>query len=161
MMAVGARGRATVLAARGDLPGALRALERAMAHHERLGMPFEQARTQLLLGQLQRRRRQRGSAITTLAAALSTFQELGTPLWAERAGTELARLGGARSDGQRLTPAERRTAALAAHGLSNREIAVELFLAEKTIESTLSSVYRKLGIRSRARLAAALNTNDG
>jgi len=132
-----------------------------MVQHERLAMPFEQARTQLLLGQLQRRRRQRGSATTSLASALSTFQELGTPLWAERARTELARLGGARGDGARLTPAERRTAVLAAQGKSNREIAVELFLAEKTIESTLSSVYRKLGIRSRARLAAALDPNDG
>lgn len=54
MLAVGARGRAAVLAARGDLAAALRALERAMAHHQRLPMPFEQARTQLLLGQLQR-----------------------------------------------------------------------------------------------------------
>ncbi|OBG30690.1 AAA family ATPase [Mycolicibacter heraklionensis] len=160
MMAVGARGRATVLAARGDLAAALRALERAMAHHQRLPMPFEQARTQLLLGQLQRRRRQRGSATTSLAAALSTFEALGTPLWAERARRELTRLSGTRGDGRRLTPAERRTAVLAARGMSNREIAVELFLAEKTIESTLSSVYRKLGIRTRVRLAAALDAND-
>lgn len=160
MLAVGARGRAAVLAARGDLAAALRALERAMAHHQRLPMPFEQARTQLLLGQLQRRRRQRGSATTTLTAALHAFEELGAPFWAERARAELARLSGARGDGQRLTPAERRAAVLAAHGLTNREIAAELFLSEKTIESTLSSVYRKLGIRSRARLAAALKAND-
>lgn len=156
MMAVGARGRATVLAARGDLPAALGALERAMAHHVRLAMPFEEARTQLLLGQLQRRRRQRGRAATTLAAALSAFEALGTPLWAERARRELARLSGPSADGQRLTPSERRTAVLAAQGLSNREIATELFLAEKTVESALSNVYRKLNIRSRAGLAAAL-----
>ncbi|WP_409426389.1 LuxR C-terminal-related transcriptional regulator [Mycobacterium sp. SMC-11] len=39
-------------------------------------------------------------------------------------------------------------------------LAVELFLAEKTIESTLSSVYRKLGVHTRVRLAAALEAND-
>jgi DNA-binding NarL/FixJ family response regulator len=46
---------------------------------------------------------------------------------------------------------------LASQGLTNREIAGELFLAEKTVESTLSSVYRKLGIRSRVMLSAALS----
>lgn len=156
MMAVGARGRAVVLAARGDLAAAQRALECALTHHQRLPMPFEQARTQLLLGQLQRRRRQRGSATTNLTAALNTFQELGAPLWAQRARAELDRLRSARGDDGRLSPAERRTAVLAAQGMGNREIAAELFLSEKTIESTLTSVYRKLGIRSRASLAATL-----
>ncbi|WP_420108487.1 AAA family ATPase [Mycolicibacter arupensis] len=154
MMAVGARGRAMVLAARGDLAGAQRALGRALTQHQRLRMPFEQARTELLLGQLHRRRRQRASATAALGAALKAFQELGTPIWADRAQSELVRLGSA---SRRLTRAEGRMAVLASQGLTNREIAGELFLAEKTVESTLSSVYRKLGIRSRVMLSAALS----
>lgn len=157
MRSVGARGRGALLAARGDLAAAHEALDEAMVHHQRLAMPFERARTQLLLGQLQRRRRRRRDAAATLTSALETFDELGTPIWVERARTELKRLEATRSHGQQLTPAERRIAGLAARGLSNREIAAELFLAEKTIDSTLTSVYRKLAIRSRAGLAAALN----
>jgi DNA-binding NarL/FixJ family response regulator len=49
---------------------------------------------------------------------------------------------------------------LAATGLSNRQIAAELFIAEKTVEMNLSRTYRKLGIRSRAQLSAALRNDD-
>ena len=157
MLAMGARGRGHMLAARGDLAGAQRAVEHAMYHHERLPMPFETARTQLLLGQLQRRRRRKQNAATTLSEALDTFEQLGAPLWAERARTELARLDGPRGDGRGLSAAEQRTAKLAAAGRSNREIAAELFISEKTVEMYLSAVYRRLGIRSRAGLASALD----
>ena len=60
-----------------------------------------------------------------------------------------------RSGLRSLTPAERRVADLAARDLRNREIAETLFLTEKTIEMHLTTVYRKLGIRSRVQLAAA------
>jgi DNA-binding CsgD family transcriptional regulator len=55
-----------------------------------------------------------------------------------------------------LTPAERRVVELAVGGLSNRDIAQSLFLSEKTVEAHLGRDYRKLGIHSRGRLAAAL-----
>ncbi|HYC82762.1 MAG TPA: helix-turn-helix transcriptional regulator, partial [Solirubrobacterales bacterium] len=55
-----------------------------------------------------------------------------------------------------LTPSELRVAELAAEGQTNREIAQALFLSEKTIESHLGNVYRKLGIRSRRELPQAL-----
>ena len=79
MLAVGARGRAQILAAAGDLNGAERAARAALEHHRGLPMPFETARTQLLLGQLQRRRRQRRAAAETLTAALGTFQAPAAP----------------------------------------------------------------------------------
>jgi DNA-binding NarL/FixJ family response regulator len=64
-----------------------------------------------------------------------------------------------------LTPAESRVAALAGQGLRNTEIAARLHLAPKTVESTLSLVYRKLGVRSRTELARrqleASTTGDG
>jgi DNA-binding CsgD family transcriptional regulator len=161
MLAVGARGRGLVLAARGELDAAQRAVEQALVHHQRLPMPFETARTQLLLGQLQRRRRHKAAAAATLREVLGTFESLGTPVWTERARAELARLGAAAERPRSgLTPAEQRIAQRAAAGLSNKEIAAEQFLALKTVEMTLSSVYRKLGIRSRAQLHSRLNGED-
>jgi DNA-binding NarL/FixJ family response regulator len=55
-----------------------------------------------------------------------------------------------------LTAAQLRVARLAADGLGNREIAETLFVTEKTVEGHLAQAYRKLGIASRTRLAAAL-----
>jgi ATP/maltotriose-dependent transcriptional regulator MalT len=160
MLAMGARGRGHLLAARGELDGAQLAVEQAMVHHRRLPMPFEEARSRLLLGQLQRRGRRRQAAAASLREALDTFEQLGTPLWAARARNDLARLDTPRGDGQGLTSAEQRAAALAATGLSNKQIAAELFIAEKTVEMNLSRTYRKLGIRSRAQLSAALRNDD-
>ena len=156
MLAVGARGRGHWHAARGDVDAAERAALEAVSHHQRLPMPFELARTQLLLGQLQRRRRRRQVAEVTLREALATFQRLGTPLWAKRAEAELGRLTAPTGDGAGLTAAERRIAERAAAGLSNKQIAAELFIASKTVEMNLSSAYRKLGIRSRSGLSSAL-----
>ncbi|TPG35842.1 helix-turn-helix transcriptional regulator [Mycolicibacterium hodleri] len=161
MLAASARGRALCLAARGDLAEAEQAAADAMEHHALLPMPFERARTQLLLGQLQRRRRRRQDATATLSAALKTFETIGAPLWADRARGDLARLNRTeRRSRSNLSPAEQRVAQRAADGLSNKEIAAEQFLAIKTVETTLSSVYRKLGIRSRAQLHARLDGDD-
>ena len=55
-----------------------------------------------------------------------------------------------------LTAAERRVAELAARGMANREIAESLFVTVRTVEFHLSHSYRKLGIDSRGKLAAAL-----
>ena len=156
MLAMGARGRGHWEAARGELDAAECAAQEALQHHERLPMPFEKARTQLLLGQVQRRRRRRQAAQLSLTAALETFERLGAPLWAQRARTELGRLT-ALKQGAGLTTAERRVADLAAAGRSNKQIAAELFISPKTVEMTLSNAYRKLGIRSRAGLFVALN----
>lgn len=90
MLAVGGRCRAMVLAARGDRDGASIAVQQAMSEHDRLPMPFERARTQLLLGQLLRRQKHKTAASATMHEALSTFEALGTPLWAEKARAALA-----------------------------------------------------------------------
>jgi DNA-binding CsgD family transcriptional regulator len=55
-----------------------------------------------------------------------------------------------------LTPTERRVAELVAQGRSNREVADLLFLSAKTVAAHLSSVYAKLGVRSRTELAHRL-----
>lgn len=115
MLAVGARGRAHWLAARGELEAAERAAVEALVHHQRLPMPFETARTQLLLGQVQRRRRRRRAAEVTLREALTVFEGLGAPLWARRARDELDRVRVSAAGGG-LTAAERRVAERAARG---------------------------------------------
>ena len=69
------------------------------------------------------------------------------------------RLGGRRAkDSDELTETERRIAELAADGRSNREIAGELFVSERTVEANLTRAYRKLGVRSRTELARRLPT---
>lgn len=157
MLAIAARCRALVLASEGDVDGAERAVRQAMAEHDRAAMPFERARTQLLLGQLQRRKRQKQAATTTLAEALKTFESLGTPLWVERARAEIGRTGAARDRANVLTPSEQRVAELAASGMTNRDIAAALFVSAKTVEANLTQIYRKLGIRSRAELGRVMS----
>jgi DNA-binding CsgD family transcriptional regulator len=118
-------------------------------------LPLERARTLLVLGVARRRARERAAARQALEESGSLFEQLGAPLWAARAREELARVGG-RAAVAGLTPAEQRVAELAASGRSNKEIAAALFVTVKTVEATLSRVYRKLGVRSRAALAHAL-----
>ncbi len=157
MLAIGARCRAMLMAAQGDVDGADRMVRKAIAEHARLPMPFERARTLLLLGQLQRRKRQKQSAAATLAEALQVFQELGTPLWAERVSAELERTNVSPMRTLELTPSERRVAELAAAGLTNRDVAGKLFVSTKTVEANLTQVYRKLGIHSRAELGRLMS----
>jgi DNA-binding CsgD family transcriptional regulator len=153
MLAVGARCRAMLLAARGDIDAATATAHQAMTVHERLPMPFERARTQLLLGQLQRRQRHKGVAASTLSKALKVFEGLDTPLWAERARAELARATLDLSRTAELTVSEQRVAELVTSGMTNRDVAAAMFISPKTVEANLSRIYRKLGIRSRAELA--------
>jgi DNA-binding CsgD family transcriptional regulator len=132
-----------------------------MAEHDRLPMPFERARTQLLVGQLQRRGRQHDAAATTLREALWAFEEMGATLWAQRARAELDRTTvGPRRDSA-LTPTEKRVAELAASGMTNRDVAAALFISPKTVEANLSRIYHKLGIHSRAELGQRLGQTDG
>ena len=161
MLAVGARTRALMLAARGDVDEACATAERAMTEHQRLPMPFERARTQLVLGQLQRRQRRKDVAVVTLTEALACFEEMGTRLWAERAATELARTRFGPRKIAGLTPSEQRVADLAAKGMTNRDVAAELFISPKTVEANLSRIYRKLGIHSRAELGRRMKEADG
>jgi ATP/maltotriose-dependent transcriptional regulator MalT len=153
-LAASARCRALLLAARGDLRGAQEAIERALAEHARTDMPFELARTLLVQGQVQRRRRQKRATRESLEQALALFESMGAPLWAQRARDEIARLGRRRREG--LTASEGRVADLAVQGLSNKEIAQALFVTVHTVEVHLSHAYAKLGVRSRTQLAGRL-----
>jgi DNA-binding CsgD family transcriptional regulator len=150
-LAVAERARGVLTASRGELEAALELLTRALAAIEPLGVPLERARTQLELGVVARRARQRARARAALEQARDGFERMGAALWADRARAELARIGGRSRSGE-LTVTERRVAELVASGLSNREAAAELVVSVRTIETNLTRIYDKLGIRSRAQL---------
>ena len=156
-IATALRCRGQIAAVEGRSEDALADLQEAVALHAEVPQPFDRARTLLVLGTAQRRAKQRAEARVSLEAALAVFEELGAPLWADRARAEIARLGGRRAkDPDVLTETERRIAELAADGRSNREIAGELFVSERTVEANLTRAYRKLGVRSRTELARRL-----
>ncbi|MDH6134061.1 DNA-binding CsgD family transcriptional regulator [Kitasatospora sp. MAA4] len=123
-------------------------------------LPLDVAWTLMAVGSVERRSRHRAAARAALVQAREICAErLALPLLA-RIERELERLehggGGPGADGARLTASEHRVAGLAADGATNREVAAALFVSVKTVEGTLSRVYRKLGVRSRAALARAL-----
>jgi DNA-binding CsgD family transcriptional regulator len=153
-MATGARCRALVFAARGDLQGASAASDEAVRHHDRLPLPFELGRTLLVRGAVQRRAKRKREARDTLMQALEIFEGLGAAKWAERTRAELARIGGRAASSVDLTPTEARVAELVAAGSTNREVADALFVSVHTVEANLKRIYRKLGIRSRTELAS-------
>jgi DNA-binding CsgD family transcriptional regulator len=154
-----ARCRGLVAAARGAVDEAAGLLEDAVEQHERVRDRFGRARALLALGIVRRRVRQKRPAREAIAAALAEFKELGAATWIAKARAELGRIGG-RTREQGLTAAERRVAALVAEGRTNREVAAALFLGERTVETHLSHVYAKLGVRSRAELARTFRRDE-
>ena len=126
--------------------------------HAKATRPFERSRTELALGELLRRARRRVEAREHLHAALNGFEGLGARLWAERARMELRASGQVArrrdpSTRDELTAQELQIVHLVAQGLSNREVAAQLFLSSRTIDFHLRNVFRKLNISSRTQLA--------
>jgi DNA-binding CsgD family transcriptional regulator len=146
---------AILAAAAGDLETAATALDSALSDDEHAAKPLEHARTLIVLGQVERRRKRKASARRALARAATICDAAGAPLWAQRARDELARVG-SRPVADELTPTEARVAELVASGLTNREVAAAAFMSLKTVEANLTRIYRKLGIRSRAQLGTTL-----
>jgi DNA-binding NarL/FixJ family response regulator len=139
--------------------------EQALRWHESTPDTFERAHSELAYGERLRRARRRGDARTHLRAAFAAFQQLGAEPWAERARLELAATGETArkrdpSTLDQLTPRELQIALDLASGLTTREAAAKLYLSPKTVEYHLRSVYRKLGIASRAELAEAFARAD-
>jgi DNA-binding CsgD family transcriptional regulator len=149
--------RALAVASDDPAPG----LRRALGLHPGSPDRFEEARTQLLLGEVERRARRRAESRDVLRSALATFDDLGARPWADRAAAELAATG-ERAHRRKdrsidlLTPQERQVASLLAAGRTTRQAAAALFLSPKTVEYHLRHVYTKLDINNRADLAGAL-----
>ena len=155
-LALGSRCQALLLAAHGDVAGALEATAQALHHHQGLPIPLELGRTLLVRGQLLRRSHQKRAAAETMERALGIFEAVGTPSWSNRTRLELGRVRTPSPTGDVLTPSERRVAELAASGQTNRQVSRALFISPKTVEVNLANVYRKLGIHSRAELGSRI-----
>jgi len=130
----------------------------ALALHEEDSRPFDEARTRLLYGEWLRREKRKAEARTQLRIALETLERIGAAPWAERARTELTATGiTGRADDRgpsgSLTPQELQIVRLAAQGLSNKDIAAQLFLSARTVGHHLYKAYPKLGVASRGELA--------
>jgi DNA-binding CsgD family transcriptional regulator len=148
------RARAMVLAAMGELAEADAAAADAVSAFENLPLPIEQGRALLLAGNIARRRKQRARAGELLRAADALFVPTGALAYSRRVHAELDRLGAPTTN--ELTATETQIAALVVAGRRNDEIAAELFVTRRTVESNLTRIYRKLGVRSRTELAAHL-----
>jgi DNA-binding CsgD family transcriptional regulator len=154
--AAAAHGRALLA----DGADAERLFTRALALHADSPRVFDRARTELALGELLRRSRRRVDARAHLRAAIEVFEDLGASPWRDRAAAELRASGEtarrrdvSAASAAELTPQERQVARLVSEGLSNRDVAAQLFLSPRTIDFHLRNVFGKLGVASRAELA--------
>ena len=153
------RGSGLLYAAQDDLERAIVALEAAAAEPRppQEPNPFELARTLQLLGTVQRRAQHKRAARETLERSVTIFESLGARSWAEKARSELRRIGGRTASEGELSETERQIVELVVAGRKNREVAAELSLSPNTIAWNLSKIYRKLGVRSRTELAAQIS----
>jgi DNA-binding CsgD family transcriptional regulator len=137
-------------------------LEKAAAALERCPSPLEQARALTDLGAALRRRKRRAEAREPLRRALDLAHRAGATALAKRAREELAATGAKPrklllTGIDALTASERRVVAMAAEGLTNKQIAQALFVTVKTVETHLGHAYQKLDISSRQDLPRALS----
>ena len=124
----------------------------------RTGAALELARAHLLYGEWLRRQRRRLDAREQLRTAHEMLLSMKAAALAERARRELLATGGKTRKhtevaSDELTPQEAQVAHLVSLGLSNPEIAAQLFISSSTVEYHLKKVYRKLGVSTRTQLA--------
>jgi DNA-binding NarL/FixJ family response regulator len=155
-MAAGASGAALV--ASGDGRAALRQLRKAWTIWRELEAPYEAARSRVLLAQACRLVGDDDGAEMELDAARSAFDQLG-------AAADIARVDAMAGVGDTSTPGgltarEVEVLRLVAKGKTNRAIADELIVSEKTVASHLSHIFTKLNLTSRAAATAFAYEND-
>ncbi|MFE9622173.1 AAA family ATPase [Streptomyces sp. NPDC006527] len=168
VLAVLDRAEALVRAAQGDLEGALVRLTSVQDRLAKLGYGLEEARAAFALARLRTRR----TGPTSYDEAARLFRRCRAIPWLRQVDAAAAEVPAEPSAPPAPVPAsdaleglasmERQVAALVMEGATNREIAARLFISVKTVEATLTRVYRKLGIRSRVdivRLAAGRHAN--
>jgi DNA-binding CsgD family transcriptional regulator len=120
--------------------------------------PLDLGRIHLLFGEHLRRGRRRADARVQLRLALEVFERLRAEPWAERARVELRASGETArkrdpTTAEQLTPQEVQIASLVSSGMTNKEVAAQLFLSPRTIDAHLRNIFGKLGVRSRTQLA--------
>ncbi|KKD04194.1 hypothetical protein TN53_30655 [Streptomyces sp. WM6386] len=142
--------------------GAVGSFEQALAVPGAQDWPFDLARIRLAYGERLRRMRFVTEARVQLDEAAEVFESLGARPWADRATGELRATRRSRTGAKHgsviLTAQEREIAALAASGMTNKQIGERLHLSPRTVGSHLYQLFPKLGIASRAALRDALTS---
>jgi ATP/maltotriose-dependent transcriptional regulator MalT len=147
LRAIAAQARGAVDLAAGDAGAALPALRRAWRVWEEMEAPYEAARVRALMGAACRALGDHDTAALELEAARRVFAELG-------AGPDLAIIDGGAADSHGLTARELEVLRLVADGRTNKAIAAELVLSERTVDRHVSNILTKLGVASRAAATA-------
>ena len=132
--------------------------QEALSQHERAGRPLDQARTQLAYGEWLRRAQRRVDARRHLRHALETFQDARAEALADRATQELRASGETArkrdpSTLVKLTPMELKIAQLVSSGLSNKDVAAQIWVSPRTVAFHLRNIFTKAGVTSRGALA--------
>jgi DNA-binding CsgD family transcriptional regulator len=149
-LAAGADG--AVRLAADDARGALASLRRAWTLWQELDAPYESARTRVQVGLACRALGDDDSAQLELSEARRVFGDLGAASDLARVDRLLGSAGDSRPGG--LSPREIEVLRLVAAGRSNREIAAELVISERTVDRHVSNIFTKLGVSSRSAATA-------
>jgi DNA-binding CsgD family transcriptional regulator len=157
-----ARCRGNLALASGHAAQAEAAFTRAHLIEAEVPMPFEHALLSLDDGRRLRAAEKESAAVAQLEKAHHLFSGLGADPYVQACATELAALQVTAATGSPaallgLSRAELAVARLVATGLTNREVASELYVSVKTVEFHLRNCYIKLDITSRRALAALLH----
>ncbi len=152
LRALAAQAGGAVALAEDDAGAALGPLRRALSMWQDIEAPYEAARTRVLLGTACRRLGDDDAAALELDAARTAFVELG-------AGPDLTRVdslvaSAPPTSAHGLSPRELEVLRHVAGGKTNREIATELVLSERTVERHVSNIFAKLGVSTRAAATA-------
>jgi DNA-binding NarL/FixJ family response regulator/tetratricopeptide (TPR) repeat protein len=158
--------RALLDLAAGDAASAARLALQAAEHADAVRTPVPAARCRALAGVALAEAGDRAAAIRQLARAEDELRACGADRHRDEVARQLRRLGHRAATRRRradrrpslgaLSHREAEVAERVALGRTNREIAAQLFLSEKTVEGYLSSVFTKLGVSSRAEVAEAV-----
>lgn len=144
--AASARGRLLLL--QGDTSGACVALRRAIDLWQELDVPYEVGTARLLLGEACRANGDEDASLLAVQAAEAIFEELGVKVG--RSATPYLRTGLPAG----LTEREAEVLRLVATGSTNKEIAAQLYLSEKTVARHLSNIFTKIGVKTRSAATA-------
>ncbi|WP_159850977.1 helix-turn-helix transcriptional regulator [Nocardia sp. CY41] len=156
--------RSCISFAAGDFFSSANSAHNAADCFDEVGMPIWSARAHLMAGRARHAAGETAAAIKELELAYVTFCDTGAGRLRDEAAKELRGIG-RRVRPQaatgpyisELTEREREIAERVAQGLSNRNIAADLYISPKTVEKHLARVFAKLAVTSRAGVAAALH----
>lgn len=156
--AVASRVRGAVLLAEGEARSALAELRDASTAWQELEVPYETASVRVLVGLACRALGDEDAAVMEFDSARWAFEKLGAEPDIARVETLAGKAAPQTTDG--LTGREIEVLALVATGKTNREIAAELVISEKTVARHVSNIFIKVGVTSRAAATAYAYQHD-